>query len=120
MLYPQVGPYLRSGPLTLSTCEMDFYIQPSKDLDSLGLWAKIQVGRESEKEEKEVGEGEESLGFFLWCKMLEVWTLDIEMPEIKGWFPHSLAEWGRESSSVLIISFHTHKLGMEMAPLPQE
>lgn len=71
---------------------MEFYIQPSKDLGSLGLWAKIQVGREREKEEeKEVGEGEESSGFF-WCKMLKVWTLDKEMPEIKGWFPHSLAE----------------------------
>ena len=71
---------------------MEFYIQPSKDLGSLGLWAKIQVGREREKEEeKEVGEGEESSGFF-WCKMFKVWTLDKEMPEIKGWFPHSLAE----------------------------
>lgn len=51
------------------------------------------MGREREKEEeKEVGEEEESSDFFLWCKMLKVWTLDKEMPEIKGWFPHSLAE----------------------------
>lgn len=53
------GGSLRSGPLTISTCGMEFYIQPSKNLGSLRLWAKIHVGREREKEEeKEVGEGE--------------------------------------------------------------
>lgn len=86
------GGSLRPGPLTIFTCKTESRISAfkSKGLAVLDYEQGAMQGGEGRARER--GKRGGGAGFSPWCKMSEVWALEMETPEIRSCLPHYLSE----------------------------